>query len=414
MKIRFLDLTGEMLKHIFKPDFNLDLLRSNNYITHFFCAKKEIITSVGGFKEKYDGAQDYDVILRCYEKSRKVAHVAKILYHWRMHPNSTAANPQSKSYCHVAGQKAIQDHLDRVGVKGEVIMSEVFCTYRVKYERESSPLVSIVIPNKDHISDLKLCIDSVQEKSSYRNIEFIVVENNSTEKETFEYYDSVQKQYDNVRVVKWEKEFNYSAINNFGVKFANGEYILLLNNDTEIINPESIEDMLANCMRKEVGIVGAKLFYNDDTVQHGGVILGFGGVAGHACVGIDKRDPGYFARAFLSCDYSAVTAACMMISKELYNEVGGFSEEYAVAFNDVDFCMKVREKGYLVVYDAFSQWYHYESKSRGLDDTAEKMERFKGEVDRFQAKWKKQLDAGDPYYNKNFSLTKAVFMLDKE
>ena len=190
----------------FKPDFNLDLLRSNNYITHFFCAKKEIITSVGGFKEKYDGAQDYDVILRCYEKSRKVAHVAKILYHWRMHPNSTAANPQSKSYCHVAGQKAIQDHLDRVGVKGEVIMSEVFCTYRVKYERESSPLVSIVIPNKDHISDLKLCIDSVQEKSSYRNIEFIVVENNSTEKETFEYYDSVQKQYDNVRVVKWEKE----------------------------------------------------------------------------------------------------------------------------------------------------------------------------------------------------------------
>ena len=167
-------------------------------------------------------------------------------------------------------------------------------------------------------------------------------------------------------------------------------------------------------MRKEVGIVGAKLFYNDDTVQHGGVILGFGGVAGHACVGIDKRDPGYFARAFLSCDYSAVTAACMMISKELYNEVGGFSEEYAVAFNDVDFCMKVREKGYLVVYDAFSQWYHYESKSRGLDDTAEKMERFKGEVDRFQEKWKKQLDAGDPYYNKNFSLTKAVFMLDKE
>ena len=343
-----------------------------------------------------------------------MAHVAKILYHWRMHPNSTAANPQSKSYCHVAGQKAIQDHLDRVGVKGEVIMSEVFCTYRVKYERESSPLVSIVIPNKDHIADLKLCIDSVQEKSSYRNIEFIVVENNSTEKETFEYYDSVQKQYDNVRVVKWEKEFNYSAINNFGVRFANGEYILLLNNDTEIINPESIEDMLANCMRKEVGIVGAKLFYNDDTVQHGGVILGFGGVAGHACVGIDKRDPGYFARAFLSCDYSAVTAACMMISKELYNEVGGFSEEYAVAFNDVDFCMKVREKGYLVVYDAFSQWYHYESKSRGLDDTAEKMERFKGEVDRFQEKWKKQLDAGDPYYNKNFSLTKAVFMLDKE
>ena len=398
----------------FKPDFNLDLLRSNNYITHFFCVKKNIISRVGGFKEKYDGAQDYDVILRCYELSHKVAHVAKILYHWRMHPGSTAANPESKSYCHVAGQRAIQDHLDRVGVKGEVIMSDVFCTYRVKYARESSPLISVIIPNKDHASDLKLCIDSIEQKSTYKNIEIIVVENNSTETETFEYYETLKKQYRNVNVVVWEKEFNYSAINNYGVSYAKGDYILLLNNDTELINPESIEDMLANCMRKEIGIVGAKLFYDDDTVQHSGVILGFGGVAGHVGVGIDKCDPGYFARAFLNCDYSAVTAACLMVSKQLYDEVGGFSEEFAVAFNDVDFCLKVREKGYLIMYDAYSQWYHYESKSRGLDDTAPKMERFRGEVERFQTKWKKQLDEGDPYYNKNFSLTSAVFCLDKE
>ena len=397
----------------FKPDFNLDLLRSNNYITHFFCAKKNIITQVGGFKEKYDGAQDYDIILRCYELSNKVAHVAKILYHWRMHANSTAANPESKTYCHTAGQRAIQDHLERVGVKGEVLLSDVFCTYRVKYEREGNPLVSIIIPNKDHSADLKVCIDSVQEKSTYRNFEIIVVENNSAQNETWEYYDAVQKQYDNVAVVKWEKEFNYSAINNFGVSHSKGEYILLLNNDTELINPESIEDMLSNCMRKEVGIVGAKLFYDDDTVQHAGVILGFGGVAGHALVGISRLDPGYFARAFLNCDYSAVTAACLMISRKLYDEVGGLTEEFAVAFNDVDFCMKVREKGYLIVYDAYSQWYHYESKSRGLDDTAEKMERFKGEVDRFQKKWQKQLDAGDPYYNRNFSLTSKVFKLDR-
>lgn len=397
----------------FKPDFNLDLLRSNNYITHFFCAKKEIITQVGGFKEKYDGAQDYDIILRCYELSNKVAHVAKILYHWRMHANSTAANPESKTYCHTAGQRAVADHLERVGVKGEVIMSDVFCTYRVKYDRETDPLLSIIIPNKDHSSDLKTCIDSVMEKSTYRNFEIIVVENNSTQDETFAYYEEVQKQYDNVSVVKWEREFNYSAINNFGVSQSKGEYILLLNNDTELINPESIDDMVSMCMRKEVGIVGAKLFYDDDTVQHAGVILGFGGVAGHAQVGISRLDPGYFARAFLNCDYSAVTAACLMVSRELYDEVGGLTEEFAVAFNDVDFCMKVREKGYLIVYDAFSQWYHYESKSRGLDDTAEKMERFKGEVDRFQKKWQKQLDAGDPYYNRNFSLTKGVFMLDK-
>jgi GT2 family glycosyltransferase len=398
----------------FKPDFNLDLIRSNNYITHFFCVKKSIISQVGGFKVKYDGAQDYDVILRCYELSNKVAHVARILYHWRMHPNSTAANPESKSYCHVAGQRAIQDHLDRVGVKGEVFMSDVFCTYRVKYERTGDPLISIIIPNMDHTSDLKVCIDSIMEKSTYKNLEIIVVENNSTLKETFDYYDDVQKQYSNVKIVTWEKEFNYSAINNFGVQLSNGEYVLLLNNDTELINPDSIEDMLANCMRKEVGIVGAKLFYDDDTVQHAGVILGFGGVAGHAEVGIDKHDPGYFARAFLNCDYSAVTAACLMISRKLYDEVGGFTEEYAVAFNDVDFCMKVREKGYLIVYDAYSQWYHYESKSRGLDDTAEKMERFKSEVDRFQIKWKKQLDEGDPYYNKNFSLTSGVFKLDRQ
>lgn len=396
----------------FKPDFNLDLLRSNNYITHFFCVKKSIISQVGGFKVRYDGAQDYDIILRCYELSNKVAHVARILYHWRMHADSTAANPESKSYCHVAGQRAIEDHLERVGVKGEVIMSKVFCTYRVKYERTGNPLVSIIIPSKDHIDDLKKCIDSVQERSTYRNLEFIIVENNSTEEETFEYYKQVQNQYDNVKVITWDKAFNYSAINNYGVTHSNGEYILLLNNDTEIINPESIEDMLAMCMRKEVGIVGSKLFYEDDTVQHAGVILGFGGVAGHAGVGISKDDPGYFARAFLNCDFSAVTAACLMISREIYDEVGGLEEAYAVAFNDIDFCMKVREKGYLIVYDAFSQWYHYESKSRGLDDTAEKMERFRDEVNRFEKRWKKELEAGDPYYNKNLSLSSTVYCID--
>lgn len=397
----------------FKSDFNLDLLRSHNYITHFFCVKKSIMDQVGGFKERYDGAQDYDLILRCYELSRKMAHIPRILYHWRMHENSTAANPESKLYCQEAGQRAVEDHLKRVGVKAEVTKGREFFTHRVKYEITGTPLVSIIIPNKDHTDDLKVCIDSVMEKSTYRNLEIIVVENNSTEQETFDYYEAVQKQYRNVNVLKWEREFNYSAINNYGVRNSHGEYIMLLNNDTEIIAPDSIEDMLGICMREEVGIVGARLLYNDDTVQHAGVAIGLGGAAGHVGIGLSKDDPGYFTRMFLTCDYSAVTAACLMVSREAFEAVDGLSEEYAVAFNDVDFCLKVREQGYLVVYDAYSEWYHYESKSRGLEDTEEKVKRFNGEVERLNKRWAADYESGDPYYNKNFSLTNDAFCLDR-
>lgn len=356
----------------FKPDYNIDLLRSHNYITHFFCVKTELLKEIGGFKAEYDGAQDYDVILRCTEKARKTRHIAKILYHWRMHDNSTAANPASKAYCHEAGRKAVEDHLKRLGIPGKVELSKLFGGSRVIYETPGNPLVSIVIPNKDHIDDLDKCVRSLFNVNTYKNIEVIIVENNSTQKETFEYYDSIQKEYSDVRVLMWKSGFNYSAINNFGVKEAKGDYILLLNNDTEMIAPDSISDMLGYCMRPDVGIVGAKLLYPDGTIQHAGVIIGLGGIAGHAFIGLDANQYGYMSRAYLSSDYSAVTAACLMISKDIYNEVGGLCEEYAVAFNDVDFCMKVRSKGYLVVYDAFSQWYHYESKSRGYEDTEEK------------------------------------------
>ena len=397
----------------FKSDFNLDLLRSHNYITHFFCVKKSIMDQVGGFKEKYDGAQDYDLILRCYELSRKMAHIPRILYHWRMHSNSTAANPESKLYCQEAGQRAVEDHLKRVGVQAEVTKGREYFTHRVKYAIQGSPLISIIIPNKDHTDDLKVCIDSVMEKSTYRNIEIIVVENNSTEQETFDYYEKLEKQYENVKVLKWEREFNYSAINNFGVRNSKGEYVLLLNNDTEIIRPDSIEDMLGICMRKEVGIVGARLLYNDDTVQHAGVAIGLGGAAGHVGIGLSKDDPGYFTRMFLTCDYSAVTAACLMVRRDVFEEVDGLCEEYAVAFNDVDFCLKVRHQGYLVVYDAYSEWYHYESKSRGLEDTEEKIKRFNSEVDRLNNRWEDEYKSGDPFYNKNFSLTNDAFCIDR-
>lgn len=395
----------------FKPDFNIDLLRSHNYITHFYCVKTKLIKEAGGFHAEYDGAQDYDIILRTTEKAREIKHVARILYHWRMHDNSTAANPASKAYCHEAGRKAVEDHLKRIGVPAKVELSKLFGGSRVIYDTPGNPLVSIIIPNKDHIDDLDKCIQSLMKVNTYKNIEVIVVENNSTEHETFDYYEKIQKDYSNVSVIRWEKEFNYSAINNYGVKQAKGDYIMLLNNDTEMIAPDSIKDMLGYCMRRDVGIVGAKLLYPDDTIQHAGVIVGLGGIAGHAFVGLDAEQYGYMSRAYLTSDYSAVTAACLMVSSKIYAEVGGLSEEYAVAFNDVDFCMKVRSKGYLVVYDAFSQWYHYESKSRGYEDTDEKQKRFKSEIDTFERKWHKELKEGDPYYNRNFPLNESSYTL---
>ncbi len=403
----------------FKPDFSIDLFRSHNYITHFFTCKKKIIDEVGGFRSEFDGSQDYDLMFRCIEKSRKIVHVPKILYHWRMIEGSTAADPKSKLYCFEAGKAAIQAHLDRIGVKGHVeIIDGLWGMYHTVYDVIGSPLISIIIPNKDLTGDLDKCIRSIQTKSTYRNFEFIVVENNSTEKETFEYYDKIQKEFDNVKVVKWEKGFNYSAINNYGAKFAKGEYLLLLNNDTELITPTALGEMLGICMRDEVGIVGAKLLYADNTVQHAGVVIGFGaefgGYAGHVFNGIGRKDYGYMMRPRLNCNYSAVTAACLMTKRSVFDEVEGLREEFVVACNDVDYCLKVREKGYLVVYNAFSEWHHYESKSRGYEDTLEKKERFLNEVHRFQKIWPEILKNGDPYYNKNFPIDYEPYMVRVE
>lgn len=395
----------------FKPDFSMDLFCSHNYITHFFVVKKSIIDSVGGFRSEYDGSQDYDVMFRCIEQSKDICHIPKILYHWRMITGSTADNPASKMYCYEAGRKAIESHLQRVGLDGTVTMTDMWGIYHTVYKVVGDPLVSIVIANKDLADTLDQCIRSVEEKSTYRQFEIIIVENNSTENATFAYYEKIQKEYSNVHVVTWEKEFNYSAINNYGVAHAKGEYILLLNNDTEMITPTAIEEMLGICCRKEVGIVGAKLLYPDDTVQHAGVVVGFGGYAGHVFHGIPRHDLGYMMRPMMNCNYSAVTAACLMVKHSVFDEVGGLTEIYKVACNDIDFCLKVREKGYLVVYNAFSEWYHYESKSRGYEDTPEKMERFQGEVRKFQARWGEFLEQGDPYYNSNFPITGEPFTL---
>lgn len=395
----------------FKPDFSPDTLRSYNYICHLSVFSRELLDSVGYFRSEYDGSQDYDLILRLTEKAKKVFHIRKILYYWRAHKNSVAQDVGAKPYTVTAAKKALAAHLERCGLKGEVLDSSVPTTYHIKYEIDGNPLISVIIPNKDHTDDLDICLESLYEKSLYKNFEVIIVENNSTEKETLEYYEALTKKHGNIKIVKWEGNFNYSAINNFGVSYAKGEYILLLNNDVEIINGSCLEEMLMFAQRKDVGAVGAKLYYSDDTVQHAGVILGLGGTAGHAHKHFGRSHPGYMARASIAQNLTACTAACLMMRRDVFDEVGGLDESFEVAFNDVDLCMKIRKKGYLVVFTPYAELYHYESKSRGNDSTPEKLERFRGEIDRFKEKWQKQLDDGDPYYNPNLTLTRDDFSL---
>ena len=399
----------------FKPDYNPDLLCTVNYICHLFVVDRKIIDQVGMLCKEYDGAQDYDFIFRCIEavKPEEIYHVPKILYHWRCHEDSTAENPESKTYAFEAGKRAIEAHYQRTGIDAEVHQGEFLGLYRTKFHRDHDPLVSIIIPNKDHIDDLKRCMNSIEQKSTYRNYEFIIVENNSTEDSTFQYYKEIEAQNPKVHVVYWDKEFNYSAINNYGATFAKGEYILLLNNDTEIINEDCLEELLGYCMRSDVGAVGARMYYEDDTIQHAGVVIGFGGIAGHCFVLQPRGTTGYCHRIICAQDYSAVTAACMMVKRSAFEEVGGLTEELAVAFNDIDFCMKLRTAGYLIVYNPYAELYHYESKSRGLEDTPEKVARFNKEIQVFERRWPDIMRDGDPYYNPNLTLKSQDFSLKR-
>ncbi len=389
----------------FKPDFNPDYLRSTNYICHLFVVSKALVDRVGGFRSEYDGAQDFDFILRCTEAANEVYHIPRVLYHWRISETSTAANPENKRYAFEAGIKAVEAHCERMGWEAEVEHGQVLGYYHTTYALKAEPLISVIIPTKDHSEDLRKCLESIFAKSKYPNLEFIIVENNSTEPETFAYYKELEAVYPNVKVVVWKEPFNYSKINNFGVTFAKGEYLLFLNNDIELITETAIEEMLSYCQRDDVGIVGARLLYPDDTIQHAGVIVGLGGIANHAFVGMYYKDVSYFLRASVVQNYSAVTAACMMTKRSVFDKVGGFCEELAVAFNDIDFCMKVRKTGKLVVYTPYATLYHYESKSRGQEDSPEKMRRFEGEIDLFKKRWPEILENGDPYYNPNLTLS---------
>lgn len=395
----------------FKSDFAPDTLRSVNYICHLSVFEKMLLDEVGNFRSECDGSQDFDMILRLTEKAEKIVHIPLVLYYWRSHPSSTADSVGAKPYVIEAGHCALRDHLHRMGLKGDILDTVIPTMYRIRYKIFGNPMISIIIPNQDHMEDLSACLESIYCMTTYANFEVIIIENNSKTKEIFTFYEEIPHRWNNLRVVFWNGKFNYAAINNFGVDCAQGEYILLLNNDTEIIAPEWIEEMLMFSQRKDVGAVGAKLYYPDETIQHAGVIIGIGSTAGHQHKGANRDDYGYLGRLIYAQDLSAVTGACMMVRRDVWDEIGGLDEKFSVAFNDVDMCLRIRRAGYLVVWTPYAELYHYESKSRGYEDTPEKKRRFQRETRLLQSRWSEELAAGDPYYNPNLTLDREDFSL---
>ena len=400
----------------FKPDFMLDNLRSNNYICHLTTFSKMLMEQAGGGERaEYNGSQDYDLFLRLTEKARKIAHIPHALYYWRSSPNSTASDISAKTYCIDAGIAALKAHYARCGVAVDdvTLIPGTPGYYKTDYTMAHPGRVSILIPTCDHIRDLETCVESIYARTTYPDFEILLIENNSKEEQTFRSYERMRKEHpDTLKVLTWQgKGFNYSALNNFGAQYATGEYLLLLNNDTEVITPGWLEEMVMYAQQKRVGCVGAKLLYPDDTIQHAGVGFGIGGVAGHLHKYFPATSDGYMGRLNYVQDVYGDTAACLLIRKEIYDEVHGLDESYAVAFNDVDFCVRVREAGYTNVFTPFAQLYHYESKSRGMEDNPEKQKRFQGEVLRFQARWGDLLAKGDPCTNPNFDIQREDFSL---
>ncbi len=402
-----------MLTMHFKPDYAIDNLRANNYICHFSVFKRTLLEGTELFRTKFDGSQDHDMILRLTDRASKIVHVHRLLYYWRCHPGSVASNISAKEYAIDAAKGAVADHLRKHGYTDFKISStRAFETiFKIRYKLNGTPLISIIIPNKDHASDLKRCVTSILEKSTYTNYEIVIVENNSTEKATFDLYDDLKEISDKIRVVTYEGTFNYSAVNNLGVSHSKGEYILLLNNDTEVITVNWMEEMLMYAQREDVGAVGAKLYYPDRTIQHAGVVIGLGAhrTAGHTHYKQPKENLGYMGRLCYTQNVTAVTGACLLVKRSCYDEVGGLDTKFQISLNDVDFCLKLRKKGYLNVFTPFAELYHYESVSRGLDDSGEKAERYNKESELFRETWKEELEKGDPYYNKNFSLDRSDF-----
>ena len=408
---------NKMLTMHFKPDYAVDNLRANNYICHFSVFHRHLLDGSELFRTKYDGSQDHDMILRLTDKAKKVVHVPKLMYYWRSHAGSVASGIQAKTYAVDAAKGAVADHLRKHGYTHfKITSTRAFETiFKISYQIIGNPKISIVIANKDHEPDLRRCISSIMEKSTYDNYEIIIVENNSETPEIKKYYEEL-KEDERIKIVTYEGSFNYSAVNNLGVKAAEGEYILLLNNDTQVITVNWMEELLMYAQREDVGAVGAKLYYGDKTIQHAGVVLGLGAhrTAGHSHYMQHRENLGYMGRLCYAQNVSAVTGACLLVSKELFEKAGGLDESFAISLNDVDFCIKLREMGYLNVFTPFAELYHYESVSRGLDDQGEKAARYNEESARFREKWKEVLEKGDPYYNPNFSLDRSDFSLKVE
>ncbi len=433
---------NRMLTMHFKPDYAPDNLRANNYICHFSVFSRKLLDGTELFRKKYDGSQDHDMILRLTDNAGKVVHVPRLMYYWRSHSGSVASGIGAKPYATQAARGAVAEHLRKHGYDHFKIEStRAFETiFRIRYQIIGSPKISIVIANKDHADDLRRCVSSIREKSTYDNYEIIIVENNSTSGEIREYYSGLlgydygqavqgsgesnvpqnceaagllRSEDGRIGIVTYRGGFNYSAVNNLGVRHASGEYILLLNNDTEVITVTWMEELLMYAQRRDVGAVGAKLYYPDKTIQHAGVVIGLGAhrTAGHVHYKQHRQNLGYMGRLCYAQDMTAVTGACLMVKKSLYLEAGGLDESFAVSLNDVDFCLKLREKGLLNVFTPFAELFHYESASRGSDVQGENASRYDRESEVFREKWKEALAAGDPYFNPNFSLDRSDFSL---
>ncbi len=404
----------DMITLHFKPDYAPDNLRANNYICHFSAFDRQLLTGMEMFRIEFNGSQDHDMILRLTSRAKNVVHVPKLLYYWRSHKDSVASDINAKSYTIEAGKGAVAAHLKEMGFKNfEITSTKAFATiFRIKYEIRNNPCVSIVIPNKDHLEDLQRCITSVIEKSSYDNYEIIVVENNSTTEEIFQYYKKIQEN-PKIRVIAYKGGFNYSRVCNWGASYAKGEYILLLNNDTQVITLDWIEEMLMYAQRDDVGAVGAKLYYEDKTIQHAGVVIGLGAhrTAGHSHYRVSQNNLGYMGRLCYAQNVMAVTGACLMMKKSLYDKLGGLDESFEISLNDVDLCIRAWKAGYVNVFTPFAELYHFESVSRGTDDHGENAKRYDKESEAFRTKWKDLLEQGDPYYNPNFSLDRSDFAL---
>ena len=407
-----INIEGKRCDPHFKSDYAPDTLLSVNYFCHFTLLRTSIFKKIGGWKKGYEGAQDWDLFLRFVEKAKNIYHLPKLLYSWRMIQGSASMGVSNKKYSIDTAKKALEAALERRNIPGIVHQHDKVPYYWIEYKYEKEPMISIIIPTKDYASTLDQCIKSIYTKTTYKNFEIIIVDNRSEKEETFELFDQYKKEYKNLRIIKADMEFNYSKINNLAVKQAKGDYIVLLNNDTELITPNWLELLVGYAMQKHIGAVGVKLIYPDETIQHGGVIGGLGGIAGHCFINEQRENPGIYGRLSVPYNYSAVTAACLMVEKKKFLEVKGLTEDLKVAFNDVDFCFKLLQKDYYNLMVPMVELYHFESKTRGLEDTEEKQERFAQEIKYMREKWKKYIE-NDPMYNKNLS-KRVDFYLDNE